>query len=115
MKTCLFAIALIFSFPSFALEFTLPFPTIAQNDLPLEARQKLQVIQNIGAPYPFREDGTIFQNLPERLPRAHRGFYKRFIVPDSSGAAHPQWRLVQGGDVFYFSRDNGKSFFKITP
>lgn len=114
MKAFLFVLALIFTLPTMALELTLPFPTIAHDDLPLEARQKLQSIKK-GAPYPFREDGTVFHNLPERLPHStNRTFYKRFVVPDANGNPHAKWRLVQGGDVFYFSRDNGNSFFKIT-
>lgn len=114
MKAFLFVLALIFIFPTFALELAMPFPSIAKNDLPLEARQKLQIIQSQGAPYPFREDGTVFHNLHKRLPHStNRTFYKRFIVPDSNGKAHPQWRLVQGGNAFYFSRDNFKSFLKI--
>ena len=114
MKRFLFFLAWLFAFPAAALELTFAFPTIAHDDLPLEARQKLKHIQTQGAPYPFREDGTVFHNLPERLPKStNRTFYKRFIVPDSNGRPHPKWRIVQGGDVFYFSRDNFQSFAKI--
>ena len=106
MKIFLALFFFCFHTPLWALDF------ISKENLPYKARQKLKSIEK-GAPFPIREDNTVFHNLPPKLPKAPRGFYRLFIVENTPGEAHKEWRIVQGGKFFYFSPDRLRTFYLI--
>ncbi len=83
--------------------------------LPPEAAQTLALIRR-GGPYPYRKDGTIFQNRERRLPQKPRGFYREFTVPTPGERTRGARRIVAGGDppvVFYYTADHYRSFQRI--
>ena len=81
--------------------------------LPPEAIETLALIQR-GGPFPYRKDGTTFQNRERLLPAKPRGYYREYTVP-TPGARD---RIVTGGnppEVFYYTADHYSSFRQIEP
>lgn len=95
---------------------------IALADLPAEARQTLQLIQN-GGPFPYPgKDGSVFGNFEKRLPPQVRGYYREYTVPTPGRRDRGARRIVAGrgaaGDVttsdeYYYSGDHYRSFRRI--
>ncbi|CAL95857.1 ribonuclease domain-containing protein [Azoarcus olearius] len=85
--------------------------------LPPEAVATLQLIAR-GGPYPYRKDGTVFQNREGRLPAQPRGYYREFTVPTPGSRDRGARRIVTGGDppaVYYYTEDHYRSFRRIEP
>src|SRR5690554_5700689 len=80
--------------------------------LPAEAHATIALIDR-GGPYPYRQDGTVFQNRQRLLPQRPRGHYREFTV-DTPGLAHRgARRIVTGGDPpgeWYYTDDHYNSF-----
>lgn len=92
-------------------------------DLPAEARQTLQLIQQ-GGPFPYpHKDGSSFGNFERRLPLQARGYYREYTVPTPGRRDRGPRRIVAGsgrsGDVassgeYYYSADHYRSFRRIS-
>lgn len=80
--------------------------------LPAEARATVALIQR-GGPFPHRQDGSVFGNREQRLPRQPRGWYREYTV-DTPGLDHRgARRIVTGGDPpreWYYTDDHYDSF-----
>lgn len=87
-------------------------PNPALDFLPAEAHATLALIDR-GGPYPYRQDGTTFQNRERLLPQRPRGHYREFTV-DTPGLSHRgARRIVTGGDPpseWYYTDDHYDSF-----
>ncbi len=61
---------------------------ICYGDLPSEAHDTLDLIEQ-GGPFPFEQDGTVFQNREGILPDQSTGYYHEYtvITPGSPPAA----------------------------
>jgi ribonuclease T1 len=85
-------------------------PTITLAALPPEALETIDRI-DAGGPFPFDQDGTVFQNREGILPDAPRGFYREYTVitpgEDDRGA-----RRIVGADdgTLYYTDDHYESF-----
>lgn len=80
--------------------------------LPPEAIATLELIQR-GGPFPYRQDGTVFQNRERLLPQKPRGYYREYTVPTPGAGNRGARRWVTGGDppqVFYYTDDHYRSF-----
>jgi len=85
--------------------------------LPPEAIETLALIQR-GGPFPYRKDGTTFQNRERLLPARPRGYYRESPVPTPGSRDRGARRIVSGGDppeVFYYTADHYRSFREIEP
>lgn len=85
--------------------------------LPPEALQTLALIER-GGPFPYRKDGTVFQNRERLLPARARGYYREYTVPTPGARDRGARRIVTGGDppeVFYYTDDHYSSFRAIEP
>ncbi|WP_246265779.1 ribonuclease domain-containing protein [Aromatoleum diolicum] len=85
--------------------------------LPQEALATLERIQR-GGPFPYRKDGTVFQNREQHLPRQARGYYREYTVPTPGARDRGARRIVTGGnppEVFYYTADHYRSFRRIEP
>jgi guanyl-specific ribonuclease Sa len=85
--------------------------------LPPEALDTLALIQR-GGPFPYRKDGTTFQNRERLLPNKPRGYYREYTVPTPGAHDRGARRIVTGGDppaVFYYTADHYRSFRPIEP
>lgn len=80
--------------------------------LPAEAHATLALIDR-GGPFPYRQDGTVFQNREGLLPRHPRGYYREYTV-ETPGLDHRgARRIVTGGDPpreWYYTADHYRSF-----
>lgn len=69
-----------------------------------------------GGPFPYREDGEVFENREGELPAQPRGYYHAYTVADPGQSDRGARRLVTGsaGEVFY-TADHYNSFEPIDP
>lgn len=88
-------------------------PSVHVAELPPEARQTLALIRQ-GGPFPYRKDGTVFQNRENRLPPQARAYYREYTVATPGAQNRGARRIVagQGGD-FWYSADHYRTFKRI--
>lgn len=90
-----------------------PLPTIAERDLPPEARDTLALIR-AGGPFPYAKDGSVFQNRERRLPPKPRGFYREYTVLTPGERDRGARRIVTGGRTeHYWTPDHYRTFRRI--
>lgn len=85
--------------------------------VPPEAVATLELIQR-GGPFPYRKDGTVFQNRERLLAEKPRGYYREYTVPTPGASDRGARRIVTGGnppEVFYYTADHYRSFRRIEP
>lgn len=93
-------------------------PTVALADLPVEARQTLDLIRR-GGPFPYpHKDGSVFGNFERRLPPKPRGHYREYTVPTPGSRDRGARRIVAGGEAtnpveYYYTADHYQSFARI--
>lgn len=83
--------------------------------LPAEALDTLALIRH-GGPFPYRQDGTIFQNREGRLPDRPRGYYREYTVATPGSRDRGARRIVTGGKPpreYYYTADHYRSFRPI--
>lgn len=86
---------------------------IAEADLPAEARDTLELIDD-GGPYPYDRDGVVFENREGILPDQQRGHYHEYTVPTPGEDDRGARRIVTGDpDEFYWTADHYASFERI--
>lgn len=91
---------------------TLPVASIA---LPPEANDTLRRIASRG-PFEHRQDGGVFQNREQRLPRQPRGYYREYTVETPHSDDRGARRIVTGGDPpseYYYTGDHYRSFTRF--
>jgi len=90
-------------------------PLVALADLPPEATELIGLIE-VGGPYPFAQDGTVFENREGILPDADAGYYHEYTVPTPGSADRGARRIVVGGQgEAYWTDDHYASFARIAP
>ncbi|GIV70322.1 ribonuclease domain-containing protein [Caldilinea sp.] len=88
-------------------------PVITLDELPPEALDTLALIER-GGPFPFRQDGTIFQNRERRLPLKPAGYYREYTVITPGASTRGARRIVAGaGGELYYTDDHYASFRRI--
>jgi len=88
---------------------------IPVDELPPEAHETLTLIATDG-PYPYRQDGSTFQNREGSLPDRDAGFYREFTVETPGSPDRGARRLVVGDeDAAYYTEDHYDSFTFVTP
>jgi len=88
----------------------------AAGALPAEAIATLDLIRQ-GGPYPYRQDGRVFQNREGLLPAAPSGHYREYTVPTPGARDRGARRIVTGGDppaAWYYTDDHYRSFRPVT-
>lgn len=91
----------------------LPILTLA--DLPPEAAETAALIEADG-PFPFRQDGAVFENREGLLPERPAGYYREYTVPTPGSDDRGGRRLVVGaGGEMYWTADHYDSFAWIDP
>lgn len=88
-------------------------PVVYVSELPREAQQTLALIER-GGPFPYPQDGTIFQNRERILPIKPPGYYREYTVPTPGEDDRGARRLVsgRGGEIFY-TADHYSSFVRV--
>jgi ribonuclease T1 len=94
---------------------------IAMAELPREARETLVLIKR-GGPFPYRKDGTVFQNRERRLPAKPRGYYTEYTVRTPGSRDRGPRRIVAGrgatgdpatGGEYWYTGDHYETFRRI--
>jgi ribonuclease T1 len=85
-------------------------PVVTLADLPREAARTLALI-DAGGPYPYRQDGAIFENREGHLPDRPSGHYREFTVETPGSPDRGARRIVAGRDgEMYWTADHYDSF-----
>ncbi|MCE7007800.1 ribonuclease [Kibdelosporangium philippinense] len=86
------------------------FTRVNLSALPPQATDTVRLIQR-GGPYPFPQDGTVFQNRERLLPLCSTGYYREYTVRTPGSSTRGARRIVTGsaGEYFY-TADHYASF-----
>ncbi|MEV8087404.1 ribonuclease [Streptomyces nigra] len=85
--------------------------SICQSDLPSQAHDTLDLIEQ-GGPFPFEQDGTVFQNREGILPSQSTGYYHEYTVITPGSDTRGARRIVTGEEPQedYYTADHYASF-----
>lgn len=87
---------------------------VAVAQLPPEAAETLELIDD-GGPFPYPgKDGSAFGNFEGVLPDRQRGYYAEYTV-ETPGLSHRGARRIVAGDggEFYWTEDHYESFERV--
>ncbi|MEU1079316.1 ribonuclease domain-containing protein [Streptomyces sp. NPDC005908] len=84
---------------------------ICASGLPAEAHDTLGLIDQ-GGPFPFEQDGTVFQNREGVLPDRSSGYYHEYTVITPGSPTRGARRIVTGEEYQedYYTADHYASF-----
>ncbi|GHF60091.1 hypothetical protein GCM10018787_05240 [Streptomyces thermodiastaticus] len=84
---------------------------ICYSDLPPEAYDTLDLIEQ-GGPFPFEQDGTVFQNREGVLPQQETGYYHEYTVITPGSQTRGARRIVTGEKYQedYYTADHYETF-----
>ncbi len=83
---------------------------VGLEDLPPEAAATVALVA-AGGPFPYRQDGAVFENRERLLPLRERGYYREYTVPTPGSADRGARRIVAGADgEMFWSADHYNSF-----
>lgn len=87
---------------------------VCESDLPEEAHETLDLIEQ-GGPYPYPQDGQVFQNREGILPEQEEGYYHEYTVETPGSPDRGAKRIVTGEEEQedYFTEDHYESFDKV--
>jgi ribonuclease T1 len=97
--------------PAAAVVVPLDFGDICYSALPAEAYDTLELIE-IGGPFPYPEDGGVFENREGLLPSQSIGYYHEYTV-ETPGSDDRGARRIVTGESFeedYYTADHYESF-----
>ena len=88
-------------------------PTIQYDKLPVQARDTIELIQR-GGPFPYRQDGAVFQNRERLLPAKPNGYYHEYTVETPGSPDRGARRIITGGQgELYYTDDHYDSFKQV--
>jgi ribonuclease T1 len=88
-------------------------PTITYDRLPAQARETIALIQR-GGPFPYRQDGAVFQNRERLLPGKPSGYYHEYTVVTPGSPDRGARRIVTGANgELYYTNDHYDSFKQV--
>ena len=89
--------------------------TITEAELPPEALETLALV-DAGGPYPYRQDGAVFQNREGLLPEHPDGYYAEYTVSTPGSNDRGARRIITGAEgERYWTADHYASFAWIVP
>ncbi|MEI5519081.1 ribonuclease domain-containing protein [Streptomyces brasiliscabiei] len=85
--------------------------SICHSDLPSQAHTTLDLIAR-GGPYPYAQDGSVFQNRERVLPSRSTGYYHEYTVKTPGSSTRGARRIVTGQahEEDYYTADHYASF-----
>ena len=88
-------------------------PTIQHDRLPIQTRETIELIQR-GGPFPYRQDGAVFQNRERLLPARPNGYYHEYTVKTPGSPDRGARRIIAGdkGELYY-TDDHYDSFRQV--
>ncbi|ALG13086.1 ribonuclease domain-containing protein [Kibdelosporangium phytohabitans] len=88
------------------------FTEVNLSALPSQATDTVRLIQK-GGPYPFKQDGTVFQNREKILPLCSTGYYHEYTVKTPGSSTRGARRIVTGNAGEYFYTADHYASFKL--
>jgi guanyl-specific ribonuclease Sa len=86
---------------------------VAVGSLPAEVADTIALVAR-GGPYPYAEDGTVYQNREGVLPACASGYYHLYTVPTPGTTDRGDRRLITGqGGEHYYTPDRYASFVEV--
>ncbi len=85
---------------------------ISRADLPPQARETLELIAQ-GGPFPYRQDGQVFQNREGLLPKNKNGYYHEYTVETPGSADRGARRIITGAQGELYYTDDHYASFKV--
>jgi len=86
---------------------------VALSALPAQARQTVTLIQH-GGPFPFSEDGSVYDNRNRRLPAEPLGYYREYTVLTPGESDRGERRIVTARNgTYYWTANHYRSFRRI--
>ncbi|WP_069812458.1 ribonuclease [Streptomyces sp. TP-A0874] len=84
---------------------------ICYSSLPVQAHDTLDLIAK-GGPFPYPQDGTVFQNREGILPSQSNGYYHEYTVETPGSSDRGARRIVTGqkSQEDYYTSDHYASF-----
>ncbi|MBT2366636.1 ribonuclease [Streptomyces sp. ISL-10] len=84
---------------------------ICYSALPPQAHDTLDLIEQ-GGPFPYEQDGTVFQNREGVLPSQSTGYYQEYTVVTPGSPTRGARRIVTGEteQEDYYTADHYESF-----
>lgn len=91
--------------------------TCALSSLPSQAADTLDLIHS-GGPFPYSQDGTVFQNREGILPAESSSYYHEYTVITPGSPDRGARRLIGGGvktdpEHVYYTGDHYASFCEV--
>jgi ribonuclease T1 len=85
--------------------------SICYGDLPSQAYTTLRLIDS-GGPFPYPQDGIVFQNREGVLPRQSTGYYHEYTVKTPGSSTRGARRIVTGRqyEEDYYTSDHYVTF-----
>ncbi|MEV5170009.1 ribonuclease domain-containing protein [Streptomyces flaveolus] len=85
--------------------------SICYSDLPSQAYDTLDLIER-GGPFPYAQDGTVFQNREGVLPSRSSGYYHEYTVITPGSSTRGARRIVTGDEYQedYYTSDHYATF-----
>lgn len=98
----------------FATEASAAVGSICLTALPSQARDTIRLI-DAGGPFPYRQDGSVFQNREGILPSQSLGYYHEYTVKTPNVSTRGARRIVTGTvhHEDYYTPDHYASFRKV--
>ncbi len=88
-------------------------PIVAAARLPIEAQQTIALIL-AGGPFPYDQDGDVFQNREGLLPGRPSGYYHEYTVVTPGSDDRGARRIVAGSQgELYYTDDHYASFVRV--
>ena len=85
-------------------------PSVDLGELPPEVTEALALIDS-GGPFPYRQDGAVFENRERLLPERPSGYYREYTVETPGSDDRGARRIVAGSDgELYWTADHYDSF-----
>jgi guanyl-specific ribonuclease Sa len=82
-------------------------------NLPAEVADTIDLVE-AGGPFPYAEDGTVYQNREGILPACASGYYHLYTVPTPGTSDRGDRRLITGqGGEYYYTPDRYASFVEV--
>jgi ribonuclease T1 len=87
--------------------------SVGLSTLPVQVAQTVALIK-AGGPFPYSQDGVVFDNNEHLLPAHSRGYYHEYTVVTPGANDRSTRRIVTGqGGEFYYTDDHYETFNPI--
>lgn len=87
--------------------------TVALSSLPPQADDTVHLIER-GGPFPYRQDGVVFENAEHRLPSEPSGYYHEYTVTTPGSPDRGARRIITGKNgEFYYTADHYETFRRV--